>query len=157
MQSSKKSPKTSGSSSAATKTVKAAAPVKKAPAANKPAVEAAAAKKAPAVKKTAVKAATVKKAPAAKKPASKHKHVKFQVQTKPGSKVFIGGDFNEWNHLLQELIDQDGNGVYEVVIALEPGVYEYKFHINDNWCIDPDNSNFRQNVMGTLNSVIIVE
>ena len=45
MQSSKKSPKTSGSSSAATKTVKAAAPVKKAPAAKKPAVEAAAAKK----------------------------------------------------------------------------------------------------------------
>lgn len=151
MQSSKKSPKTSGISSAATKTVKAAA-VKKAPAAKKPAVEAAtAAKKAPAVKKTTVKA------PVAKKPAGKHKHVKFQVQTKPGSKVFIGGDFNEWNHLLQELIDQDGNGVYEVVIALEPGVYEYKFHINDNWCIDPDNSNFRQNVMGTLNSVIIVE
>ena len=149
MQSSKKSPKTSGISSAATKTVKAAAPVKKAPAAKKPAVKAAAVKKAP--------AAAVKKAPVAKKPAGKHKHVKFQVQTKPGSKVYIGGDFNEWNHLLQELIDHDGNGVYEIVIALEPGVYEYKFHINDNWCIDPDNSNFRQNVMGTLNSVIIVE
>lgn len=150
MQSSKKSPKTSGSSSAATKTVKAAA-VKKAPAAKKPAVEAAAAKKAPAVKKTTVKA------PVAKKPAGKHKHVKFQVQTKPGSKVYIGGDFNEWNHLLQELIDQDGNGVYEVAIALEPGVYEYKFHINDNWCVDPDNPNFRPNPLGTLNSVIIVE
>ena len=156
MQSSQKSPKTSGISSAATKTVKAAA-VKKAPAAKKPAVKAATAVKKTAVKKTAVKAATVKKAPIAKKPAGKHKHVKFQVQTKPGSKVYIGGDFNEWNHLLQELIDQDSNGVYEVVIALEPGVYEYKFHINDNWCIDPDNSNFRQNVMGTLNSVIIVE
>lgn len=151
MQSSQKSSKTSGISSSATKTVKAAA-VKKAPAAKKPTAKAAAAvKKAPAVKKTTVKA------PVAKKPAGKHKHVKFQVQTKPGSRVFIGGDFNEWNHLIHELIDQDGNGVYEVAIALEPGVYEYKFHINDNWCVDPDNPNFRPNVMGTLNSVIIVE
>ncbi|MEI8248043.1 MAG: glycogen-binding domain-containing protein, partial [Lentisphaerota bacterium] len=140
-----------------------AAAVKKAPAVKQPAVkaaQAAAVKKAPAVKQPAVKAAqtaAVKKVPAAKQPGGKHKHVKFQVQTKPGSRVYVGGDFNEWNHLMQELMDEVGNGVYEVVIALEPGIYEYKFHINDNWCVDPENPNFRPNAMGTLNSVIIVE
>jgi 1,4-alpha-glucan branching enzyme len=143
MQSSKKSPKASGiSRNATTQTGKTAVAVKKTPVA-----------KTPAVKTTAL----VKKAPVAKTPAGKHKHVKFQIQTKPGSRVYLGGDFNEWNHLIQELIDEAGNGVYEVVIALEPGIYEYKFHINDAWCVDPENPNFRPNAMGTLNSVIIVE
>ena len=55
------------------------------------------------------------------------------------------------------MADQDGNGVYNVVLALPPGTYEYKFHINGVWCADPGNPNFKQNSLGTLNSVIIVE
>ena len=102
-------------------------------------------------------AAPEKKMPAAEKPEVKRKHVTFQVQTKPGSKVHLAGDFNEWNCLEKELADQDGNGVYNVVLALPPGTYEYKFHINGVWCADPGNPNFKQNSLGTLNSVIIVE
>jgi 1,4-alpha-glucan branching enzyme len=99
----------------------------------------------------------VKKSPAAKKTDVKRKHVKFQVQVKPESKVYIAGDFNNWDHQEKALSDQDGNGLYQCVVALEPGTYEYKFHINDNWCVDPGNPNFNRNVMGTLNSVIVVE
>ena len=88
---------------------------------------------------------------------AKHKYVTFQVQSRPGSKVYLAGDFNNWNHLDQELCDYDGNGIYQAVVALEPGSYEYKFHINDVWCADPGNPNFRPNHMGTLNSIIIVE
>ncbi len=151
MQSSKYSPKESGSSrNQTTKT----AVVKKAPAAKQaPAArQAPAAKKAPAVKK----APAMQKAPVAKMPGNR-KNVIFQVQTKPGSKVYIAGDFNAWNHREKELCDDDGNGLYQVAVELEPGTYEYKFHINDSWCVDPENPKFNQNSMGTLNSVIIVE
>ena len=40
---------------------------------------------------------------------------------------------------------------------LGTGTYEYKFYINDTWCVDPGNPNFRPNEMGTLNSVITVD
>ncbi len=81
----------------------------------------------------------------------------FQVQAKPGSKVFLAGDFNNWDCLKKELLDKDGSGFYQGAIVLPPGTYEYKFVINGTWCIDPGNSIFRPNRMGTLNSVIVVE
>lgn len=97
------------------------------------------------------------KSTAAKKPAVKRKYVTFQVQSRPGSKVYLAGDFNDWHHLGHELCDYEGNGIYQAVVALEPGSYEYKFHINDIWCVDPGNPNFTPNPMGTLNSIIVVE
>jgi 1,4-alpha-glucan branching enzyme len=103
------------------------------------------------------KTATIANPTVVKKAATKRKHVTFQVQAKPDSKVYIAGDFNGWNHQEKELSDPNGNGLYQCAIALKPGTYEYKFHINDNWCVDPENPNFSQNPMGTLNSVIIVE
>ena len=101
--------------------------------------------------------AVAKKVPVAKKPASKPKLIIFKVQSKPGSKIYLAGDFNEWNNLIHELIDHDGNGVYQIEIEIEPGTYEYKFQINDTWCVDPENPHFRQNDFGTLNSIIIID
>lgn len=119
----------------------------------KPAVAAAA--QAPVAKKIAAKpAATAAKAPVAK---DKPKLVIFQIQYKPGSKVYVAGDFNAWNHLEHELSDYDNSGIYQLAVELKPGIYEYKFHINDIWCVDPGNPNFNRNPMGTLNSVITIE
>ena len=101
---------------------------------------------------TAAENSQVKKAPA-----EGPKKVVFQVQTKPGGKVFVAGDFNDWDCSTHKLHDHDGSGFYQGEIALHPGTYEYKFHINDAWCVDPGNPSFQQNPMGTLNSVIIVE
>jgi 5'-AMP-activated protein kinase regulatory beta subunit len=102
-------------------------------------------------------AAASPQVPVAKTPAAKPKLVTFQIQSKPGSKVYIAGDFNEWNNLEQELCDHNDNGVYQIAVELKPGTYEYKFHINGSWCVDPGNPNFNRNPMGTLNSVITVE
>lgn len=111
----------------------------------------------PVSKKTDVTSFAIVKSPVAAKPAKKSKLVTFKVQSKPGSKVYIAGDFNEWNTLIHELIDGDGDGVFQVGIELEPGIYEYKFHIDGNWCADSENPNFRPNYLGTLNSVIIID
>jgi 1,4-alpha-glucan branching enzyme len=110
----------------------------------------------PVSKKTGATSFAIVKSPVAAKPAKKTKAVTFKVQSKPGSKVYIAGDFNEWNTLVHELI-HDGDGVFQVTIELEPGIYEYKFHIDGNWHADPENPNFRPNYFGTLNSVIIID
>jgi hypothetical protein len=49
---------------------------------------------------------------------------------------------------------KEKNGVFSTSIMLEPGRYEYKFVINDVWCIDPSTSEWMPNNMGSLNSVI---
>lgn len=110
----------------------------------------------PVSKKTETTSFAIVKSPVAAKPAKKSKLVTFKVQSKPDSKVYIAGDFNEWNTLVHELI-HDGEGIFQIKIELEPGIYEYKFHIDGNWCADSENPNFRPNYLGTLNSVIIID
>lgn len=82
----------------------------------------------------------------------KKRRVKFQVQTDSGSKVFVAGSFNNWDPTKN--IMKEKNGVFSTSIMLEPGRYEYKFVINDVWCIDPSTSEWMPNNMGSLNSVI---
>lgn len=106
---------------------------------------------------TVRKSASKSTAVAAKSENGSKKRVTFEVQTKPDSVVFVAGSFNGWDNSKKCLTDKDGNGLYKCVISLEPGTYEYKFCINDTWCVDPANPNFRPNDMGTLNSVITVE
>ncbi len=93
----------------------------------------------------------------AKKAAPKKKRVTFEVMAEPNSKVFVAGSFNNWSDKAKQLKDKDGNGCYSGALMLEPGEYEYKFVINDNWQIDDENPLFNQNKLGTLNSVIKVE
>ena len=84
------------------------------------------------------------------------KRVEFEVQTKPGNNVFLAGDFNDWDCTARQLTDKKKNGIFQCAVMLGTGTFEYKFYINDIWCIDPANHNFMQNGMGTLNSVITV-
>ena len=108
-------------------------------------------------KKTAIPAMPVVKTDVKKVSVSAPRQITFQIQAKPGSNVFLAGDFNNWDYSKKKLLDKDGNGFYQGKIMLKPGTYEYKFFINDTWCVDPENHKFRPNEVGTLNSVIIVE
>ena len=105
--------------------------------------------------KTATKASTAKKtAPAPKAPAKKR--VTFTLAADAGSEVYLAGDFNNWDPAGKKLTDKKGDGVYSAVISLAPGEYEYKFVINGTWCVDPNCKEWRQNSLGTLNSVLRV-
>ena len=84
------------------------------------------------------------------------KKVVFEVQTKPGNSVFLTGDFNDWDCTARPLTDKNNNGIFQCAVMLGTGTFEYKYYINDLWCVDHSNPNFMQNDMGTLNSVITV-
>lgn len=74
----------------------------------------------------------------------------------PVRKVFVAGEFNNWNPNLHQLEDKDGDGVYEIAIPLSPGSYQYKFVVDGRWIADPENENKAPDGFGGFNSVINV-
>lgn len=104
--------------------------------------------------KSARKAAPKKDETAVKGPS--RKRVTFSVSAEPGSRVAVSGDFNNWDTTGHPMEDKKGDGNYTATILLAPGVYEYKFIVNDTWSIDPNCPEWIQNSFGTLNSVLHV-
>ncbi|RMI24456.1 MAG: hypothetical protein D6681_02000, partial [Calditrichaeota bacterium] len=74
----------------------------------------------------------------------------------PVGKLTLFGSFNSWNRDNLPLRDPDGDGVYEIEIPLEPGRYEYKFHVDGEEVIDPENPHRVPNPFGSYNSVITI-
>jgi cyclomaltodextrinase / maltogenic alpha-amylase / neopullulanase len=53
------------------------------------------------------------------------------------SAVHLAGTFNHWSHTQTPMLDI-GNGIYSVTLDLAPGLYHYKFLVNDDqWFADP--------------------
>ena len=54
--------------------------------------------------------------------------------------IFVAGEFNDWNPRGDELLDEDGDGVYAVTLTLPTGRHLYKFTVDgDQWFADPLN------------------
>lgn len=108
-------------------------------------------------KEKIAKATKNKSIPAASKPIKKKKRHVFFIAADIGSTVSVAGCFNDWQPNDKILKDKNGDGTFQCTLLLAPGSYQYKFCINDTWCIDPSNPKFTPNDMGTLNSVLEIE
>jgi len=75
----------------------------------------------------------------------------------PVNKVFIAGEFNGWNSSLNQLLDEDGDGTYQINLPIPPGLYQYKFVVDGRWIQDPENENKSPDGFGGFNSVINVK
>lgn len=84
------------------------------------------------------------------------KRVKFQVNADPGAEVFVAGTFNDWNPQEIRLKANGNDAVYAGIVTVAPGEHEYKFVVNGQWMVDPNNSDWRPNEFGSLNSVLRV-
>ena len=81
--------------------------------------------------------------------------VRFSLKPASGAKqVMLAGDFNEWK---PAPLKKQKDGSFAVTLALLAGTYEYKFVVEGQWVVDPDNSRWALNPFGTLNSVAQVE
>ncbi len=69
-------------------------------------------------------------------------HVTFKLSAAPNTKsVNLIGDFNNWSKTANPLSDADGDGIWETVLLLAPGQYQYRFLIDNMiWIKDPNNS-----------------
>lgn len=69
--------------------------------------------------------------------------------------VAVAGSFNDWNQS-QVLCGKEGDE-WVCRIDLSPGKYTYKFIIDGDWILDPDNPETEDDERGHTNSVLIVK
>lgn len=69
--------------------------------------------------------------------------------------VQVAGDFNNWVNEAMEPTDSK-NGLWEKFIPLAPGRYRYKFIVDGDWSIDPNNEVTEPNPYGGIDSVIVI-
>lgn len=81
--------------------------------------------------------------------------VRFTLRTgAPAKKVLLAGSFNDWRPAAMR---KQKDGSFAVSIPLTAGTYEYKFVVDGQWMVDPDNSAWAVNPHGTLNSIAQIE
>ena len=89
-------------------------------------------------------------------PASLKGNTTFRLKGHPGATVVaVAGTFNDWNQS-QFLFGKEGDE-WVCRVDLAPGKYTYKFIIDGNWILDPDNPNTEDDERGFTNSVLVVK
>jgi cyclomaltodextrinase len=95
---------------------------------------------------------------AAASPATGTRVVPFShAAGKSAKNVFLAGTFNDWNDSAQRMADDDGDGVFETTMLLQPGTYQYKFVVDGNWTQDAANPQGTDDGFGGQNSVLEVD
>ena len=82
--------------------------------------------------------------------------VLFKLDAPHARRVAVVGDFNSWQEPV-ELNDDDGDGVWIAITRLDPGTYQYKFKVDDQWRPDPCNPVEVDDAHGGRNSVVVVK
>jgi len=85
--------------------------------------------------------------------------VLFSTRDDGAVTVSLAGDFNGWSTDATPMTDEDGDGIWTVVIELDPGSYEYKFVADGGarWFEDTGNPEFVPDPYGGRNSLVVVE
>jgi 5'-AMP-activated protein kinase regulatory beta subunit len=85
----------------------------------------------------------------------KHNEMVFVCNsTVSAKKVFLAGDFNNWDPQKNRMT-KSKDGTYRARVKLSPGKYQYKFFADGSWVDDPDADKVK-NEFGTTNSVVQV-
>jgi hypothetical protein len=63
-----------------------------------------------------------------------------------------------FDHAIGVMTDEDGDGVWEIVISLKPGRYQYKYALDYGvrWEPDPNNPLTIDDTFGGNNSILIL-
>ena len=85
----------------------------------------------------------------------KMKKVTFRIEAIDAKEVYLVGNFNEWNAKSHPM-KKETNGIWKKQITLPAGKYEYKFLVDGEWIVDPDNDQMCKNSLGTKNSVLSI-
>ncbi|GAB4377132.1 MAG: hypothetical protein Kow0042_24400 [Calditrichia bacterium] len=84
---------------------------------------------------------------------------KHTFRLKPAGKyerIQLFGSFNSWNRESLRLKDPDNDGIFEITVPLEPGRYEYKYWVDGEEILDPENPLKVPNPFGSYNSLLEV-
>lgn len=90
------------------------------------------------------------------KPAAPEQEVLFSFHAPDAKKVYVVADFNEWKIGHTPLKQVEGSNVWQNLVPLKKGRYEYKFFVDGRWITDPANPKTSRNEFGE-NSLIEVD
>ncbi len=77
--------------------------------------------------------------------------LKFSIRPANGAKeVALAGDFTDWKPTSMK---KQKDGTFSIMLPVPEGAHEYKFVVDGQWVVDPDNNKWALNPYGTLNSV----
>jgi 1,4-alpha-glucan branching enzyme len=97
----------------------------------------------------------VKQKEAPRKTATATNLTAFVCDIKPDAReVYLVGDFNDWDPRADRMVKR--KGLFQKLLQLEPGEYQYKFLVDGQWHADPSAMTQVPNAFGTLNSVVRV-
>jgi len=80
--------------------------------------------------------------------------VRFSLKQDGAKKVQLAGDFSDWKQLPMR---KQKDGSFAINVELRLGSYEYKFVVDGQWMVDPDNGAWALNPFGTMNSLAVCE
>jgi len=79
----------------------------------------------------------------------------FRLRGHAGARVVaLAGSFNAWNQ--SQLVCGREGDAWVCRLDLDPGVYTYKFIVDGDWLLDPDNPETQQDEAGNVNNVVEV-
>lgn len=84
----------------------------------------------------------------------KRKHL-FELNAPDATKVFLAGDFTEWQNYAIPMLAKN-NGGWQAAVRLEPGTYNYRFIVDGQWMNDPTCGACAPNPFGSQNFVVQV-
>jgi len=85
----------------------------------------------------------------------KTKKVRFNLFAPEAERVFLAGDFNNWD-VDNLLMKKDKKGAWEASFTLPSGRYEYRFWVDEVWRDDPNTQERVENPFGSQNCLRIV-
>lgn len=86
---------------------------------------------------------------------SKKRRITFSLNADKSAQVALVGDFNNWSQTSHPM-KKNKKGVWEKILMMEIGRYEYKFLVDGHWQSDPQNKQVCRNCFGTINNVLMV-
>ena len=80
----------------------------------------------------------------------------FRLKGYPNARIVaVAGSFNEWNQ--SQVLCAKESAEWVCRLDLAPGKYTYKFIIDGDWILDPDNPTTEDDERGFTNSVLVVK
>ncbi len=81
----------------------------------------------------------------------KTQKIQLKLSAPQAEEVVVAGDFNAWDTNGIKM-KKNKRGLWKTDILVEPGKYEYKFIVDNEWWTDPENMNTVWNDQGSQNS-----
>ena len=90
-----------------------------------------------------------------KKRTTTKKRLTFRLCAPEAREVYVAGTFNDWDPQARAL-KRSKAGVWTTWMSLPPGMYEYRFVVDGEWCEDPECAESKANEHGSHNSVAVL-